>query len=98
MELSATISESMQNAWQISAAQPLPEMERVCFLPMLWSSHVHSRLAPRLGLSGGLWRMRRMEIKECMTGSADGGYSVLGAMQLRMQITYARERGQTAAL
>lgn len=42
--------------------------------------------------------MRGQEIKECTTGSADGGYSVLGAMQLRLQITYARERGQREAL
>lgn len=88
----------MQIAWHISTAQPLPGMERVCFLPALWSSHVHSRLAPLLGLSGGLWRMRGIEIKECMTGSADGGYSVLGAMQLRLQITYAKQRGHTEAL
>lgn len=37
--------------------------------------------------------MSGTEIKECMTGWADGGYSALGAMQLRLQITYARERG-----
>lgn len=36
--------------------------------------------------------MRGKEIKECMTGWADGGYCALGAMQLRLQITYARER------
>lgn len=98
VELSATISQSTQIAWHISAAQPLPGREKVCFLPTLWSSHVYSRLAPPLGPSGGLGRMRRMEIKECMTGSADGGYSVLGAIQLRLQITYARKRGQTEAV
>lgn len=78
----------------------LPGMERVYFLPELRSSHVHSRLASALGTSGRLWQMRGMEIKECMTGSADGvwvggawgGYSLLGAMQLQQQITYARER------
>lgn len=50
----------------------LPGMERVYFLPELRSSHVHSRLASALGTSGRLWQMRGMEIKECMTGSADG--------------------------
>lgn len=42
--------------------------------------------------------MRGMEIKECMTGSADGGYSVFDAMQLWLQITYARERALTEVL
>lgn len=48
--------------------------------------------------SAGSKRMRGTEIKECMTGWADGGYSGLGAIQLRLQITYARERGKTEAL
>lgn len=83
----------MQITWHVSAAHPLPGMEKVCFSPMLWSRHVHSGLAPPLGPSGGPRRTRGMKIKECMTGSADGGHCVLVAIQLQLQITYVREKG-----